>query len=423
MTQNDIDNDNCGNNNTPSFRPWKSCAIKCCIFIRFALVILIHSRSCRQYASVLLTRPNSSLFAILVDPWWTAHQLREDIYRDQLAYSHKLKFHDGLQLQQEASMITLPNTYYYFNSKSSSLGLRKLLSPILSISSRSAFDSNHNMNMLLGMLLSCTDLLVSYFLSLVAKSTLWNVHVNAEQILEQSMDKSILPKKYYLFGIDTANPTDIQLPTSIIPYDYIPSFLSTIYFCSPITVISSCAALSCQSIAFALLLLTFHCAYMGQTWLSGLVLGMLVIVEQDLFFLFSISIPVLILLLRTTRTRGNNNKVVAATVSASMIGTTILSIFFCSIFILYNTPTTYRQKHPIKMLLYLLVQDYGEERNLSPSLSLQWYFYQQVFHQFRLYFRIILEGVPYIFIIPLIIRLHRFPLSLVSSKNWYLMIL
>jgi hypothetical protein len=407
-------NNNSGNNNTPSFRPWQSCAIKCCIFVRFAMVILLHSRSCRQYASVLLTRPNSSLLAVLVDPWWTAHQLREDIYRDQLAYSHKLKFHDGLQLQREASMITLPNTYY-FNTKSSSLGLRKLLLPILSIRSRSAVDSNHNMNMLLGMLLSCIDLFVSYYLYLVAKCTLWNVHVKAEQILEQSMDKSILPKKYYLFAIDTANPTYIQQPTSIIPYDHIPSFVSIIYFCSPISVISSCAALSCQSIAFALLLLTFHCAYMGQTRLTGLVLGMLVIVEQDLFFLFSISIPVLILLLRTARRRGNNNKVVVANVSASLIGTTTLSILFFSLFILYNSPTTNRQQHPIKMLLYLLVHDYDEERNLSPSLSLQWYFYQQVFHQFRLYFRIILEGVPYIFIIPLIIRLHRFPLSLVSK--------
>jgi hypothetical protein len=280
-------------------------------------------------------------------------------------------------------MIKLPNTYY-FHTKASSLGLRKLLSPILSISTRSAVDSNHNMNMLLGMLLSCIDLFVSYYLYLVAKCTLWNVHVKAEQILEQSMDKSILPKKYYLFAIDTANPTYIQQPTSIIPYDHIPSFVSIIYFCSPISVISSCAALSCQSIAFALLLLTFHCAYMGQTRLTGLVLGMLVIVEQDLFFLFSISIPVLILLLRTARRRGNNNKVVVANVSASLIGTTTLSILFFSLFILYNSPTTNRQQHPIKMLLYLLVHDYDEERNLSPSLSLQWYFYQQVFHQFRL---------------------------------------
>jgi hypothetical protein len=132
------------------------------------------------------------------------------------------------------------------------------------------------------------------------------------------MDESILPKKYLLFGIENAienaNPTDIQQPTTIIPFDHMPSFVSIIYFCSPISVISSCAALSCQSIAFALPLLTFHCAYMGQTLLTGLVLGMLVIEEQDLFFLSSISIPVLILLLRTARRRGNNNKVVVATV-------------------------------------------------------------------------------------------------------------
>lgn len=409
------DNHSFGNDIAPSFRLWQSRTVKYCIFVRFALIILLHSCTYRQYASVLLTRPTSSFYAVLVDPWWTAHQLREDIYRDQLAYTHMLKLHNGLQEQQEASMTTLPSTFY-FNTKSSSLGLRKLLSPILSTScTSSAFDGNDNMNMLLGMLLSSIDLFVSYYLYLVAKCTLWNGHVNAERKLEQNMDKAILPKKYYLFGMDITNRGDAQ-PSSIISYDHIPSLVSIIYFCSPISVLSSCAALSCQSITFALFLLIFHCAYMGKTWQTGLVLGMLIIIEQDLFFLFSLSMPVLILLLRTIRRRSNNNdKLMVATVSAKLIGTTILSIFFCSLYILYSLPTTNGRKHPIKILLDLSVRSDGEERNLSPSLSLQWYFYQQVFHQFRSYFKIILEGVPYIFIIPLIIRLHRFPLALVSK--------
>lgn len=383
--------------------PWHSVAIKCSILVRVAVVLLLHTSYGRRYSSVWFTRPSSSLFAILVDPWWAAHQLREDVYRDTLAYRNKLTFHHW---SKKRDFMTQPN--YYSNTKSSSLGLRALLSPI--------FSTTSNSNLLLGILLSFVDLLVSYYLYEVAKDTLWNDYVNAEIKLEQSMDQTLHPKKYYLFGIGATSPNDIQ-STCIIPYNHIPSLVSIMYFCNPISVISSCAALSCQSIAFALFLLTFHCAYLGQTWQTGLFLGMLTIAEQDLFFLYAMAIPVLSLLLR--KARNNRNKrvrtVITATVSASLLGATFLSIFIFSIYIIYSTRTTNKEKHAIIFLHYLLLHNDSEERNLSPSLSLQWYFYQQVFHQFQLYFKIILEVAPYIFIIPLTIRLHRFPLSLVSA--------
>jgi hypothetical protein len=121
---------------------------------------------------------------------------------------------------------------------------------------------------------------------------------------------------------------------------------------------------------------------MGQTLLTGLVLGMLVIEEQDLFFLSSISIPVLILLLRTARRRGNNNKLLSQLFKHHLLGLPFFPFYFLSSLFFRILLQRIGRKIPSKCCF--LVQEYGEERNLSPSLSLQWYFYQQVFHQFRL---------------------------------------
>ena len=50
----------------------------------------------------------------------------------------------------------------------------------------------------------------------------------------------------------------------------------------------------------------------------------------------------------------------------------------------------------------------------GPSMGLHWYMFVQMFDRFRPYFTVFVSGLPAMFIIPLMIRLHRYPSVLVS---------
>jgi phosphatidylinositol glycan class U len=51
----------------------------------------------------------------------------------------------------------------------------------------------------------------------------------------------------------------------------------------------------------------------------------------------------------------------------------------------------------------------------GPSMGLHWYFFVQMFDRFRSYFTVFVAGVPAMFILPLTIRLHRYPSVLVAT--------
>ena len=51
----------------------------------------------------------------------------------------------------------------------------------------------------------------------------------------------------------------------------------------------------------------------------------------------------------------------------------------------------------------------------GPSMGLHWYFFVQMFDRFRSYFTVFVAGVPAMFILPLTIRLHRYPSVLAAT--------
>jgi len=348
---------------------------------------------------LMTQRPNSSLFAVMVDPWWTSHQLREDIYRQQLASKNKLILH-----QRQAEDIS---SHAYFGiAQSSSLALRAILLMI----------SSNPTKLLLGLLSICIDFIVSYHLYLVAKHVLWNEHVDNEIRLEQRMDKAILPTMNYIFGIPIRT-NDTNPEQYIIAYSDIPSLASILYFCNPISVVSSSAMFSFQSVSYAIFLRIFHSAYIGQTWQTGILLGLWVTLEQDLFYFIAMILPILILLLRRVPKRRQKNIKAITVTSISLLWATSLGIFtgILVIYVIFFFRSTAPKQNLLKMLYVLFFHNNGEVINLSPSLSMQWYFFQQVFHQFRVYFKTIFVGAPYLFVIPLAIRLYRFPFTLATS--------
>jgi GPI transamidase subunit PIG-U len=56
-------------------------------------------------------------------------------------------------------------------------------------------------------------------------------------------------------------------------------------------------------------------------------------------------------------------------------------------------------------------------RGQPPSLSMLWYFGMQMFARFRSYFEFLLGGFPYLLVVPVTIRLHRYPSVLVRLNG------
>ena len=55
--------------------------------------------------------------------------------------------------------------------------------------------------------------------------------------------------------------------------------------------------------------------------------------------------------------------------------------------------------------------------DLNPNLGLQWYLCMQLFSRFRRYFVILINGLSYAFLVPLTVRLYRYPMVLVRMKE------
>jgi len=54
-------------------------------------------------------------------------------------------------------------------------------------------------------------------------------------------------------------------------------------------------------------------------------------------------------------------------------------------------------------------------KNMNPSLSILWYFSMEMFRRFRLYFQLVLGGLPYCIVVPTTIRLYKYPSALVRA--------
>ena len=53
----------------------------------------------------------------------------------------------------------------------------------------------------------------------------------------------------------------------------------------------------------------------------------------------------------------------------------------------------------------------------KPNLSTLWYFSMELFEEFKPYFTALLGGMPYLLVVPLALRLHRYPMVLVSKTQ------
>jgi len=72
----------------------------------------------------------------------------------------------------------------------------------------------------------------------------------------------------------------------------------------------------------------------------------------------------------------------------------------------------------VQNLMTSIVQTHGPSHvsvDHGPNLGMHWYLFIQMFQRFQTYFVVVWSGLPYVFIVPIALRLHRYPLEMVSS--------
>ena len=181
------------------------------------------------------------------------------------------------------------------------------------------------------------------------------------------------------------------------------------YFCNPIAIlVSSCTSSpSLQGMLnmfiFIAVRISMPSNVAGAKWralLSTLSLALAVYIEPyHVVYL----LPMAIWLSRSNDGNPLNKGIVGATIAS-----------FCVWFGLLHGSSALL----VEDYATVLAKTYGNVHgfvNMSPNMGLSWYFFIQMFDRFRRYFVAMLNLLQFIFVAPLTIRLHNYPIVLTTA--------
>lgn len=217
-----------------------------------------------------------------------------------------------------------------------------------------------------------------------------------EEELMKKMDSKILPETANVFPLFPDSE-------SLFSWQELPFFVAQLYYSNPITVISgSAAAMSCcfQNLRLLCLVTAASESFRdgGSVVKTAFALALATYVDwHGLVFL----IPVVMM------NGGAKSKNVGVLWNVFTVVLQALSILLVGSDN-YFTIFTATHLHSFRL------------KGLAPSLTTVWYFSMEVFLRFRLYFEFLLGGLPYLIIIPLTVRLYRYPAVLVRASAGFM---
>jgi GPI transamidase subunit PIG-U len=188
----------------------------------------------------------------------------------------------------------------------------------------------------------------------------------------------------------------ISLPKSpLIRLHDLPSFVSLLYYASPVTILASSCFKSAQNCIVLLILLAVWQSTQGSVVVAGVACSVGVYMDfHSVVFL----VPATCCLVSNRRSGKRGIFVLVGVFAVFTCLLQVLSYLLVGRTVLWETHWYVFRIYP-----------------LEPSLSLLWYFSMEVFPRFRTYFTILFGGFPYILVVPVATRLYRFPLSMVCE--------
>lgn len=237
--------------------------------------------------------------------------------------------------------------------------------------------------------------MIATLLERIATSSLQSEEGTMEEELLVKMPAAIQPPRARLFEIasstnakqnnDTQDTTPPMITTAAIP-----TLAANLYYASFITMLSSGVYDSFQNVYCLLVLwsvyeIIFRSGKMKRISLAAVALALATYVHP---WSMVFAVPICVSQ-RSDRTAS----VFAVLFVASLLWLQLLA------FMLLGTKAYWTWK-PVEAL--------------TPNLGPLWYFQMQLFNRFHDYFALMITGMPYLVVIPLTIRLHRYPIVLVS---------
>jgi hypothetical protein len=209
---------------------------------------------------------------------------------------------------------------------------------------------------------------------------------DGEEGLQAKMPAAIQPPRAHIFQITSASK-DAETKT-LLPTADVSVLAAQLYYASPITFLASGMFDSFQNVWCLFLLWSIHeVMFTSKRALSLAALSLaLAAYGQPWYITFCVPITIL-------------------QPSRKKAGVFLMLFLLCVLwlqglsFLLVGTKAYWTWKPTIQR---------------SPNLGPLWYFQMQLFDRFHDFFQIMLTGLPYLAVAPLTIRLHRYPIALVS---------
>jgi hypothetical protein len=315
-----------------------------------------------------------SLISIFIKPCWTLDHVKEAHAIQQLLSG---TFVNAYQANQS---IRLPPL------------VLAALSPLLSLDTPELW---------LALILLLVDFGIAYLLEALGRQVLYggnSAQLTKEEEIQRQLPKVIQPAFAHIFPIQRQSASDDDEPP-LFRMASMPLLAAQLYYGCPITMLASGLYYCFQTIPCLLVLLGLHESSRPRASYSlacfWVALACYMELHNAVFLM-----PVLLWLAPTANTKQQVLVVMFfLTWSAGLQGLSFALV----------GPSNYWN---------VWEATYGVAwKTTSPNLSVDWYLQMQLFTRFRVYFGILLSGLPYLLVIPLTTRLHPYPMVLVRNRR------
>ena len=202
---------------------------------------------------------------------------------------------------------------------------------------------------------------------------------------------------------------------AIVSLSSFPQIIFFFYYCNPITIGSSTFFHSFYGVTHLLYVEALRQAYCCNISLATLHLAILCYMD-DFIHPFVHLIPMILIFLSNKEQHPKYQKQshgISQTILGSIFFFCLWTAFFIQISLFILEDSNHHSSHSWKTTLIHPFMHKLQHLDIQPSLSMVWYFYIQMFHRFRDFFVVLLNGISIIFVLPLSLRLWRYPLEMV----------
>ena len=246
--------------------------------------------------------------------------------------------------------------------------------------------SEPNQRIIVGLCLIVVDILIAWSLERLGRFLVQQRKTEWEDKRQDQVPEAIQPKLAHIFQVKRED-------NAMISSASIPFIMAQLYYLSPVTLLTSNVFVCFQNTPVLFVLAALLNACQGSLiWSAlGLALASYINIHHAIF------LAPIVLLIRDRRKS--------------------ISVFVVC-FIVLAAALQVLSLHLVGTGDYLFVASvtHGwtfQIQGIEPSLSTMWYLGMEMFDRFAVYFTLLIGGAPYLLILPLLIRLHRFPEALV----------